>query len=670
MPIQFAPPAPVLQGFNVQGPAYVDPLQTLAEMQQLRTQRMQQQVASQQLEMQSAKLASQKAILQAFVDAGKEEELPAAPAPAAQAPAPRVDYTPIAPYTPAAAPTTPPTGTPGTPTTGTQFSPGSFLDRVYRYAARSGKVLPDDLTGMLEHRVKLMTDLATFDEKQRAALNSDINSYRGLIAGVTDQPSLDRANKAAQQRNLFRFGKFDPITQFTDTPHITAYSNSLIGLSELNAELKEKAAREAQEAETALKTTQKTKAEQEIAQAEKQQAIGELQTASDPKTGIPSIADTTAIMARYPKVKFPSPMSAASLKEFIRSGVPIEKQPEYDINQMKAKLGIMGGGDFDMYMAQYAKSKGIPVSEMPFPMYQAGVTQYAKDRQTPEALLMAQMLLGMRGLEKERLGAQVANMLSPAEIREFGVDLLDMKLSPANVAMFRSRSDNPFPQILLAAKEEARKRGIPFDQGALEHKYKTWQKTEDEFATGKESDQIQSFENLMNHYGLLWKAKDALFRNDIPALRSIAATLRQATGGSAETVFQTIVNFVADEETKTFVPGGGSVEERAERRAKYSPGKGQKQITDNITTSMHLVDSQRQTLERKYKEGTFGKGSRIGTLFAPEALEARDLIMGKAPSGGAGHKKDDIVLYQGKRRKVLSVDPQTGKVRLDMSREY
>ena len=41
MPIEFAPPPPELQPFGAQPPAYVDPLQTLAQMGQLQTQRLQ-----------------------------------------------------------------------------------------------------------------------------------------------------------------------------------------------------------------------------------------------------------------------------------------------------------------------------------------------------------------------------------------------------------------------------------------------------------------------------------------------------------------------------------------------------------------------------------------------------------------------------------------------------
>lgn len=50
MPIEFAPPSPSLQGFQIAPPQSTDPLQTLAQMGQLRTQNLQQQGAQQELQ--------------------------------------------------------------------------------------------------------------------------------------------------------------------------------------------------------------------------------------------------------------------------------------------------------------------------------------------------------------------------------------------------------------------------------------------------------------------------------------------------------------------------------------------------------------------------------------------------------------------------------------------
>src|SRR5215472_2039494 len=73
--INFAPPAlGNLQGFNIPAPQTPDPLQTLAQMGQLRTQQLQQQQAGLQVQQQRLQLASNKAIMQAMAEGGGDLE--------------------------------------------------------------------------------------------------------------------------------------------------------------------------------------------------------------------------------------------------------------------------------------------------------------------------------------------------------------------------------------------------------------------------------------------------------------------------------------------------------------------------------------------------------------------------------------------------------------------
>jgi hypothetical protein len=174
MPIEFAPPPPATQGYQITPPQSTDPLQTLAQMGQLRTQGLQQQSAQLGLQQQQLKMQSQKAMVNAFAQGG-------------------------------------------TP------------DQIYQRAIASGQVLPEDAIAFQQHQMKYQTDAQALDEKKRQALSEDIGNYVGAASQATDQASLDAANAAAAKRGLFDSKKFDPIAQYPgDDTHFQAQLNGLL----------------------------------------------------------------------------------------------------------------------------------------------------------------------------------------------------------------------------------------------------------------------------------------------------------------------------------------------------------------------------------------------------------------------------------------------------------
>jgi len=74
MPIEFAPPQANLQGLNIQPPQYSDPLQTLAEMGQLRSQAIQRQGAEMALQQNQRKMQSQEGLMKAWQESGGDLE--------------------------------------------------------------------------------------------------------------------------------------------------------------------------------------------------------------------------------------------------------------------------------------------------------------------------------------------------------------------------------------------------------------------------------------------------------------------------------------------------------------------------------------------------------------------------------------------------------------------
>ena len=203
MPIEFAPPSPNVQPFNVTPPQYTDPLQTLAQMGQLRTQGLQQQTAQLGLENERMKLDSNKGLMKAMVDAG------------------------------------------------TQGTPGEIFQRTLQNATRPGSgVMPGDVIGLHQHYNQLLQEAATRKKTELENQGADIDRLQGIYEPLTRPGATDedfaKANATADQLGIDK--RIPRLTQWTDPEHVAAFSNGLSLHSKILADAKEKAATEASQA--------------------------------------------------------------------------------------------------------------------------------------------------------------------------------------------------------------------------------------------------------------------------------------------------------------------------------------------------------------------------------------------------------------------------------------
>jgi hypothetical protein len=588
MPIEFAPPTPNLQGYQITPPQSTDPLQTLAQMGQLRTQGLQQQSAQLQLEQERQKLDSSKGLMDAMLN-----------------------------------------------------GQGDF-EKTFRLATQPGsKVLPADLIGLRQHYTQMQQEAAALDKTTRENTAAGIDQYRGLLANVKTPDDLAAANAQADQLGIPK--TVPRHTQFSDPTHVQAFSNGLAAQSQLMKEATERETQAKERAQAGLAGVQTTEAQQKVDAGEQAAAVRELQAApTDPATGTPTPAAMAAIHQAHPKVVLPQG-TKDDFDRFYRSVVPTEKQPEYDINAVKAKLGLMGNTEFDQYQLRYAQSIGKKPSELTFAEMQKVLQQYAKDKQTPELL---EAILSLKASQGTLAKAQVAAMPTDAELEAEARDYRNLDMPPSRLAAMREGRIQYFPQLLEKARAQAAAEGKPFSPADLEQRYDVRTETEKAFTgDGAQAQKISGFENLMRHTGLLWKANDALAKNDFPLMRQIANAVGSKVGSDAKTTYDMIATFVSDEAAKTFLPGGGGEGERAKTLAHVSSDLGAAQTKTNLKNLMELADSQRQTLERQYAEGTFGKGTRRGRLFSPDALANRDLVMGKKPAAAAAPGQQQQLQY-------------------------
>ena len=182
MPIDVSPPmSGNLQGFQIAQPQSTDPLQTLAQMGQLRTQGLQQQRANLQLKQQQMQMDSQKALMQAAALG-------------------RANW-----------------------------------DKTIQLASQDPRTLPGDLMKLTQERLNIQTLGTTLKKAQQDVLATDMDRHLQNVTGVTDQESLDLANQRSAQAGVHFAQPGDPlpgVPQLTTFPSghpeaMQAYKNSL-----------------------------------------------------------------------------------------------------------------------------------------------------------------------------------------------------------------------------------------------------------------------------------------------------------------------------------------------------------------------------------------------------------------------------------------------------------
>ena len=253
MPIDVSPPmSGNLQGFQITQPQSTDPLQTLAQMGQLRTQGLQQQQAQLGITQAQLQMKSQQAMLQAFVDGG------------------------------------------GNP------------DKTQQIVMTHPDILPSDKIGLQTHMLDLAKQKLALSKDQLDLQDQQNDHWANLLMGAKNQDDVNAAVARGVQSGYKPPAELidaqGNIQQFTDPMHIQAYANSLLSYSKMDAQkLVQQQNRGGGREGTAESTAAAGEATTEKRdRAAHTKAIAEIQGAADPATGMPALTDYTAIKQRYP----------------------------------------------------------------------------------------------------------------------------------------------------------------------------------------------------------------------------------------------------------------------------------------------------------------------------------------------------------------------------------
>jgi hypothetical protein len=124
------------------------------------------------------------------------------------------------------------------------------------------------------------------------------------------------------------------------------------------------------------------------------------------------------------------------------------------------------------------------------------------------------------------------------------------------------------------------------------------------FLTGKQGDQIRSFNVAINHIGTVEKLADALNNKDMPAFNKLANTLSKETGGTAITNFESAKAAVSNEIFKALSGTAGGVQEREHAQQILDGAKTPAQLKGAIAQLKELMGGQLGGLKQQYKAAT------------------------------------------------------------------
>jgi hypothetical protein len=297
MPIEFGPPPAQVQPFNIPAVQYTDPLETLARMQQMRTQNIQAQGAQLGLQQAQMQMDSNRARLNAFVQAGNDP------------------------------------------------------DKAYQLMIQSGRVLPNDLFGFQQHMTTLQTQKATLRKDQQEILGKDWDRASAVYGNVTSQDELNAANATLDGEG----NQTQRITSYPgDTDHMQALANGIGMQSQIMTRKKTAAEIQKETAQTQEAQAGTTKTGIETTGLLKNQLAADVKTLpKDPQTGTPTPDSWVTVLKNpaYKDLNLPEVPTKDYIDKVVEYPIPEKDIPEYRIKARQADaMASMKPADWDTYV--------------------------------------------------------------------------------------------------------------------------------------------------------------------------------------------------------------------------------------------------------------------------------------------------------------------------------
>ena len=521
---------------------------------------------------------------------------------------------------------------------------GGNPDKTQQIVMTHPDILPSDKIGLQTHMLDLAKQKLALSKDQLDLQDQQNDHWANLLMGAKNQDDVNAAVARGVQSGYKPPAELidaqGNIQQFTDPMHIQAYANSLLSYSKMDAQ---KLVQQ-QTAEAGAKTAESTAAAGEAttrnAIAQRTQAIAEIQGAADPATGMPALTDYTAIKQRYPQAGLPDVLTPGALKLLTRSTVAAKEQPEYDIKTAQADA-MKAWRAGDPSQIDQMVDKIAPVSD---PM-NATTKQYLHGLVNSGGT-MEQFQQGVKDLYDHR--KQIATDTDPtvqaakiqvakaeAQNRQnITIQGMGTPDQPSTMAQMVANYQVPLQTVLARTPLQARDNLMgqikAINPQFQEQYYQTFQKTENDAATGDLGKSSKALNTMTGHLQVLKNASDALGGGNIPVLNKIAQSIGVQFGSDAKTTYDAIVHRLAPEVTKAYVAGGGTSGERGTNESDFASSLGQDQRNSNIGISAYLADSLIKANQDQYNRGTYGRGQQ--KLISDEAEAARQQLTQLVPA--------------------------------------
>lgn len=137
------------------------------------------------------------------------------------------------------------------------------------------------------------------------------------------------------------------------------------------------------------------------------------------------------------------------------------------------------------------------------------------------------------------------------------------------------------------------------------------------FKTGKQGDQVRSFNVGLAHLDTLSDLADALGNSDVKAINRLSQFVSDQTGAAAPKNFDAAKEIVANEIVKAIVGAGGGVTDRQKAQDEVSRANSPEQLKGVIETYKQLFGGQLAGLKRQYETST-GLKNFEDDLLSPE----------------------------------------------------
>ncbi len=264
-------------------------------------------------------------------------------------------------------------------------------------------------------------------------------------------------------------------------------------------------------------------------QAELDQTRARLETLGVPK----------AMLARA----LPAMWSETAMNDLAKRAVPVEKRPDYEVDSMKARLGIMGNSEYDQFLAAYAQKLGKAPAALSPDEKLKSFTEFAEAKKDP---VMRGLAIAQGNLANALKQMQLDQMPTKEQAALLADDIVNHRLAPDQISQIRGRGNGSLGLMVYA---EAKKKDPSFN----------WEEASSTYALAKSpafQNTVRYMDSVSESIPLVIDRAKTLANGNVRSVNALLNAGRNQFNDVDVKRFQTDALLVADEIAKILQGGG------------------------------------------------------------------------------------------------------------------